>query len=55
MMDTFAIAASPERLPAVLRERYAGLLDRVSLYYAIPREDPVERWRAFVAAFHDAA
>lgn len=55
MMDTFAVSAPPEKLPALLRERYAGLLDRVSLYYPLPREDPAERWREFVEAFHSAA
>lgn len=55
MMSEFAVSASPERMPAILRERYAGLLQRVSLYYPVPPEDPEARWQSFVEAFHSAA
>ena len=55
MLDTFALAAPPEKMPELLRERYAGLLDRVSLYYPLPPDDPEEGWRRFVEAFHRAA
>ena len=55
MMSEFAIAGPPEKIPALLRARYDGVLDRVSLYYPIPRDDPDGAWRGFVEAFHQAA
>ncbi len=55
MLDAFAIAAPPERLPAALRQRYAGLLHRVALYYPIPPGDAEDLWKAFVSAFRQAA
>lgn len=39
MLDTFAIEGSLETLGARLRERYAGLLDRVTLYKPFRLED----------------
>jgi probable F420-dependent oxidoreductase len=32
MLETFAVVGTPESLPALLRERYYGLADRLSLY-----------------------
>ncbi len=55
MLDAFAVAAPPERLPGRLVERYAGLLQRVALYRPIPHADPEGRWRAFVEGFRAAA
>ena len=33
MLDEFAVIAPPDELPYALRERYAGLLDRVGYYF----------------------
>jgi probable F420-dependent oxidoreductase len=55
MLDAFAVTAPMERLPGILRERYAGLVQRIALYYPIPTGDPEEEWKAFVAAFRQAA
>ena len=45
----------PEKIPALLRARYEGVLDRVSLYYPIPKDDPDEAWKSFVEGFHQAS
>ncbi|MCH9044881.1 MAG: TIGR03617 family F420-dependent LLM class oxidoreductase [SAR324 cluster bacterium] len=55
MLDAFAVTAPPERLPGVLRQRYEGLLGRVSLYFPIPPSDPEPPWRGFVEGFRQAA
>ncbi len=54
MLSEFAITGPPEKIPGMLRERYAGLLDRVSLYYPIPPGDPDDAWKSFVDAFRQA-
>ena len=55
LMEEIAVAASPSELPAKLRQRYEGLLHRVSLYFPIPAEAPEAQWRDFVTAFRAAA
>jgi hypothetical protein len=44
-----------DKLPGLLRQRYAGLVQRVALYYPVPPGDPEATWKAFAAAFHQAA
>lgn len=39
MLEEFAIVASPADLPYKLRERYAGLLDRVGYYFPFEPDD----------------
>ncbi|MEE8396181.1 MAG: TIGR03617 family F420-dependent LLM class oxidoreductase [bacterium] len=55
MLDTFAVAAPPTKLAAALRERYEGLVDRISLYVGIPDEGPEEPMQVFLRAFRQAA
>lgn len=55
MMSEFTITGPPEKIPALLRARYEGVLDRVSLYYPIPKDDPDEAWKSFVEGFHQAS
>jgi probable F420-dependent oxidoreductase len=55
MLDAFAVSAPPDRLGQVLRERYEGLLQRVSLYYPIAESDPDAPWKDFATAFRSAA
>lgn len=51
MLKVFAVEAPPEKLGAVIRERFDGLLDRVTLYTPfVPGEDD-DFWRGLVAAF----
>jgi probable F420-dependent oxidoreductase len=54
MLDTFAIVAPPEQVPARLRQRYRGLAQRVSVYFPIPADHPEQRWARFAEAFRRA-
>jgi probable F420-dependent oxidoreductase len=45
MLDTIAVSAPLGELAAPLRERYAGLLDRVALYRPFTVEDDMGAWR----------
>lgn len=50
MLETFAVAASPEALAQAVAARCAGRLDRVSLYRPfVPGQDD-DGWRAVIAA-----
>lgn len=55
LMEEVAISASPAQLPGKLRQRYAGILHRLSLYFPIPAAAPDAVWRDFVDAFRAAA
>ena len=54
LLDEVAVAATPGDMPAKLRMRYQGLLQRVGLYFPIPDQAPEATWKAFVEAFHAA-
>jgi probable F420-dependent oxidoreductase len=47
MLSAVAIVAPREELPARIKERYAGLLDRVALYLPFS-VDEVDKWRELV-------
>ncbi len=49
MLDTFALCGTYETLGPRLRERYAGLLDRVSLYQPYPAEASEQRQQRLAA------
>jgi len=49
LMDELAIHGDFNTLPAKLRARADGVLDRVSLYFPVDPNDPDERWASFVA------
>jgi probable F420-dependent oxidoreductase len=49
ILETFAVVAEPEDIPARLVERYGDLVDRLSLY-APYRSDP-DRWKQVLATF----
>ena len=51
LLDTFAISGDLATLGRRLRERYAGILARVSLYFPVPPDDPDQRWQEFVSDF----
>ena len=55
LLEEVAVAAPPSGVPAALRQRYEGLLDRVSLYSPIPDGAPEAEWRRFVETFRAAA
>jgi probable F420-dependent oxidoreductase len=54
LMEAIAVVASPSELPAKLRQRYEGVLQRVALYFPIPPDDPEATWQQFVTAFRAA-
>ena len=54
LMDAVTVSARQADLPALLRKRYDGLLQRVALYYPVPSSDPVARWADFTADFRRA-
>jgi len=50
MLDRFALRAAWAELPVKLRQRYAGLLDRVSYYFPLVPGENEAGWRASAAA-----
>jgi alkanesulfonate monooxygenase SsuD/methylene tetrahydromethanopterin reductase-like flavin-dependent oxidoreductase (luciferase family) len=55
LLEEIALITTPGELPGKLRRRYAGVLDRVALYFPIPAGAPEAEWQQFVAAFRAAA
>jgi len=55
LMEEVAVSADFDRLGGLLRRRYEGVLDRVSLYFPVPEGASEARWRGFVTAFRAAA
>lgn len=55
LVEQVAVVASPQELPTKLRQRYEGVLDRVSLYFPLAKDAQESEWRAFVQAFKQAA
>ena len=50
ILNEVAIIAKPEEVPERIKEKYAGLLDRVT-FYAPFSVDDAPKWRAMVSAF----
>jgi probable F420-dependent oxidoreductase len=50
VLDAFALTGTPEQMPALVKERFEGRLDRVASYYGWPEMEP-GRLRDIVAAF----
>jgi probable F420-dependent oxidoreductase len=55
LLEEIAVVARSADLPDKLRQRYQGILQRVSLYFPIPDEAPEADWTRFVEAFRAAA
>ncbi|MCZ6874360.1 MAG: TIGR03617 family F420-dependent LLM class oxidoreductase [bacterium] len=51
LLEQVAVVASPAQLPSKLRQRYEGVLQRVSLYFPISATEPETKWQQFAAAF----
>ena len=52
MLEVYAVEGTWDEIPALLREKYTGLIDRLAFYVAVrPGEDDA-RWRRFVTACH---
>ena len=50
MLDAYAISGTPDTVPAQIKARYAGLLDRITFYFADPPGKNQERWAHIVGA-----
>lgn len=53
MLQAFAVEAAPEALGLALRDRFDGLLDRVSLYIPFVPGQMDDFWRGLVRVLHD--
>ena len=51
MLEVYAVTGSPEEIPALLKEKYNGLLDRVALYHTDRPGKNNARWRNIIEAF----
>ena len=51
LVGAIGVIEKPSALPKAIRDRYAGILDRVSLYFPIRAEDSEAAWQAFTKAF----
>jgi len=51
MLDRFAVRGSWAELPGMLRQKYDGLLDRVSYYCPLVPGENEAGWRATASAF----
>jgi probable F420-dependent oxidoreductase len=52
MLGAFAVEAAPDELGAALRERYAGLIDRIALYIPFVSGERDDFWRTVVESMH---
>jgi probable F420-dependent oxidoreductase len=55
LLEAVAVVASPAELPGKLRQRYAGILQRVALYFPLAADAAEGEWQRFTAAFRSAA
>lgn len=51
MLEQFCVITSPDQLAHALKTRYAGLLDRITLYTPFEPGQDVEKWKTLVTAF----
>ena len=54
LIEAVSIVCPPAEVGKQLRERYDGVLDRVSLYLAMSGDSTFNRWHELVAAVHAA-
>ncbi len=52
VLRAFSVEAGPDELGPALRERYEGVVERVSLYVPFEPDRDRELWRALVASVH---
>ena len=55
LLEEVAVVSAPGDLAARLRQRYEGVLHRVSIYAPVPEGASESEWRQFIAAFRAAA
>jgi hypothetical protein len=51
MLAEFAVTGSPEEVPALLKAKYDGVLDRLMFYHADRPGQQDARWRKIIDAF----
>jgi probable F420-dependent oxidoreductase len=54
MLHTFALVAPPDQVPQALHQRLAGLVQRTSIYFPVPKTDPEAKWKSIIEAFRKA-
>ena len=54
LLEEIAVVAPAAELPSKLRQRYEGIVHRVSLYFPIPEHAPEAEWQQFVDTFRAA-
>ena len=52
LLDELVVTGAPREIGPKIRERYRGLLDRVSLYMTMGGEGNFTRWSELIAAIH---
>src|SRR5215211_593738 len=52
MLDTFVVEATPDEVGPALKERYEGLIDRVTLYTPFVPGERDDSWRATIESVH---
>lgn len=55
LLEAVAVVAPPGELAAKLRQRYEGVLHRLSIYAPVPEGASEAEWQQFIAAFRAAA
>jgi probable F420-dependent oxidoreductase len=53
VIDAYSVSGSPAEVPRLLRERYAGLLDRVSIYFPFRPGEKDARWKTIVEGMQE--
>jgi probable F420-dependent oxidoreductase len=53
MLDAFAVVSEPEELGTAVRDRYAGLVDRLALYVPYVPGQRDEQWKMLVTQLHE--
>ena len=53
MLSAFAVEAAPDEIGAKLKERYGGIVDRVSLYLPFVPGEREDFWREAIETVHD--
>jgi hypothetical protein len=53
MLATFCVTADPAGLAAALKERYAGIADRITLYIPFKPGERDGFWQAMAKAFNE--
>jgi alkanesulfonate monooxygenase SsuD/methylene tetrahydromethanopterin reductase-like flavin-dependent oxidoreductase (luciferase family) len=53
MLDAYSLSGSPDEIGAKVKDRYTGLLDRISPYFFPVSEKDQQRWRTILRAIRE--